>query len=430
MERPGEANSCSPRLSQTGTNGRTGATIIEETRVLADVLRARAEETERARRLAPDLIEALSEAGVWRMFIPKELGGSELDPITGVGVIEALAAGDGAAGWCAMIGAGNTILVAYLTEDAARAVMADGPDRPTGGVFMPLGVAHEVNGGYRVSGRWPFASGCEHCDWLCGSSIITDHGGPRRLRNGVPDAPIMFFPATEVRVIDTWDACGLRGTGSHDIEVDDIFVPSGFVARFVGPRWPAGLLYRLPFKAVGGPLFAAVPIGIARGALDELIALAEGKTRWQTNGSLANSPAFQAQVARAEGELRSARSFLYETTEQTWSEALVTGEVSARQGALMRLATVHATHAAANVVDAAYHAAGVASVYATSPLQRCFRDVHMVTQHVMANPAVLEPIGQVLLGQDAASFMLTGPRIEEEVGGKPRREDRALPSSP
>src|SRR5438552_1697647 len=160
------------------------------------------------------------------MCVPRALGGGEVDPATMIRTIEIIAAADGAAGWSAMIGATSGVASAYLAEDAAREIYGSDPEVVSGGAFAPLGRATVVDGGYRVTGRWPFASGCEHCAWLMGGSVVLDGGQPRLLPSGMPDNRLMLFPAAQVRIIDTWDVAGLRGTGSHDIAVEDRFVPA------------------------------------------------------------------------------------------------------------------------------------------------------------------------------------------------------------
>src|SRR5213594_191486 len=218
---------------------------LETAVALAPRIRAAAAETERQRRLSPELVRALAAGGVFRMCVPRALGGGEVDPATMIETVETLAAADGAAGWSAMIGATSGVASAYLAEEAAQEIYGSDPEVVSGGAFAPLGKATVVDGGYRVSGRWPFASGCEHCAWLMGGSVVLDGGQPRLLPSGMPDNRLMLFPAAAVRIIDTWDVAGLRGTGSHDIAVEDQFVPAARSLSLISDR-----------PRASGPLYA------------------------------------------------------------------------------------------------------------------------------------------------------------------------------
>ena len=374
---------------------------------LAPRIRAAAADTERQRRLSPELVRALAAGGVFQMCVPRTLGGGEVDPATMIRTIEIIAAADGAAGWSAMIGATSGVASAYLAEDAAREIYGSDPEVVSGGAFAPLGRATVVDGGYRVTGRWPFASGCEHCAWLMGGSVVLDGGQPRLLPSGMPDNRLMLFPAAAVRIIDTWDVAGLRGTGSHDIAVDDCFVPAARSLSLISdPPRARGPLYAFPVFGLLALGIAAVALGIARRALDELVALAGAKTPTGSRRLLAERPVIQAEVARAEATLGAARAFLAETVGGAWERAQAAGAIETRERARLRLAATHATLASACAVDLAYGAGGGTAVYAASPLQRCFRDIHVATQHVMVAPATLELAGRILLGLEADTAML------------------------
>jgi alkylation response protein AidB-like acyl-CoA dehydrogenase len=383
------------------------ASPIEAARALAPAIRARADEIERGRRLPPDLVADLAAAGIFRLCVPRAYGGGESDVATLLGALEEVAGADGSAGWCAMIGATSGVLAAYLPPEAAREIYGAAPGAVTGGVFAPRGEAVAAGGGYRVSGRWPFASGCEHCAWLMGGCVVVEGGAPRLLARGLPDSRLMLFPAAEAQVIDTWTVAGLRGTGSHDIAVAGIFVPAARAVSLITdrPREP-GPLYAFPVFGLLALGIAAVAVGIARSALDELARLATVKTPTGSRRPLAERPMIQAQVAEAEAGLRSARAFLRETVAAAWEAARRAGEIDLRQRALLRLAATRATRAAAEAVTLAYDAGGGTSIYAASPLQRHFRDIHVVTQHMMVAPATYELVGRVLLGVETDTAML------------------------
>ncbi len=374
---------------------------------LAPRLQGAADETEQRRRLAPELVRALAQAGVFRMCVPRSLGGGEVDPATVVRTVETLARADGSAGWSAMIGATSGVASAYLPDDAAREIYGRDPEGVTGGAFAPLGKAMVVDGGYRVSGRWPFASGCEHCAWLMGGSIVLDGGKPRLLPSGTPDNRLMLLPASEVRIIDTWHVAGLRGTGSHDMAVEDRFVPGARSVSLISDRPRArGALYAFPVFGLLALGIAAVALGIARRAIDELVTLAAGKTPSGSRRLLAERAVIQTQVAEAEAMLGGGRALLLETVGALWEHAQAAGAIDVRERARLRLAATHATLASARAVDLMYTAGGGTAVYATSPLQRCFRDVHVATQRMLVAPATLELAGRILLGLEADTSML------------------------
>ncbi|HEY2386362.1 MAG TPA: acyl-CoA dehydrogenase family protein [Candidatus Binatia bacterium] len=380
--------------------------LIDAVGRVAPAARARADETERGRRLPLDLVGALAETGVFRACVPRNVGGVEADPADLVRAIEILAEADGAAGWVAMIGATSGLVAGYLEPETARHIYGD-PRGIAGGVYAPSGKAAPVDGGYRVSGRWAFGSGCEHCTWLMGGSVIVENGAPRLLPNGLLDAPLMLFPAADAEIIDTWTVSGLRGTGSHDIAVRDLLVPAERAVSLVRDRpRERGPLYAFPAFGLLALGIAAVAVGIARRAIDELIALAGGKTPTGSRRVLADRQVVQAQTSEAEALLRSGRAFLFEAIGAASEEARREGGIGTRARLAVRLAATNATHSAAKAVDLMYTAGGGTAVYATSPLQRCFRDVHVVTQHLMVAPATYELTGRVLLGLDTDTSQL------------------------
>ncbi len=331
-------------------------------------------------------MEAFRAAGLFSMLVPASLGGGEMAPQDALAAIEAIAEADGAAAWCVMIGATTGILSAYLDESDAREIFR--PGSISGGVYAPLGKGEATPGGWRVSGRWAFASGCQHCDWLLGGALV-ESGPPRQ----------MFFPASSVEIIDTWDVSGLMGTGSNDIAVRDLEVPRGRSVALTAdnPRHP-GPLFAFPVFGLLALGIAAVTLGIARGAIEDILELAAEKTPTGSRRKLAERPLVQAQVAEAEATLSSARAFVFEAVDRAWDAAGSGAVLDLRIRARLRLAATHATMASARVVDLMYNAGGGTSIYRTSPLQRRFRDVHTATQHVMVAPPTLEVAGRVLLG--------------------------------
>jgi alkylation response protein AidB-like acyl-CoA dehydrogenase len=359
---------------------------------LADLAARLAPETERARRLPEELVGAMTDAGVFRMLVPEAVGGLERHPRELVATVEELARGDGAAGWCAAIGATSGLLAAYLPEESAREIYGD-PRTISGGVFAPRGKASRVDGGYRVSGRWPFASGCTHCDWLMGGCLIEGDDPPM--------PTLMIAPAAEVEIHDdTWDSMGLRGTGSHDIEMRDVFVPAGRAGSLVAGKPTAhGPLYAFPVFGLLALAIGAVGLGIARGALDDVQALAAVRTPAGSRRTMAERPVVQAELAAAEASLGAARALLTDAIDRAWAAASSGGEVPTAQRAALRLAATHAATTGADVTTSAYRLGGGSSVYESkSPLPRRFRDAHTVTQHMLVAPATNELAGRLILG--------------------------------
>jgi alkylation response protein AidB-like acyl-CoA dehydrogenase len=267
----------------------------------------------------------------------------------------------------------------------------------TGGVFAPRGTALPVEGGYRVKGRWPFASGSQHCAWLMGGCLVRT--------DGPPSARMMIVPAAQARIEDTWRVAGLCGTGSHDLVIDDVVVPAArSVALGADPPRVEAPLYAFPVFGLLAVGIAGVALGIARAAIDELVRLAREKTPQGSRRALAERGVVQAQVAEAEALVRSGRAFLHEAIDQAWQAAEEEGAIAVGDRALLRLAATQATTNAARATDLAY--TGGTSIYLESPLQRCFRDVHVATQHVMVAGPTYELTGRVFLGLDADTSQL------------------------
>lgn len=379
---------------------------LEAARGFRDVLASRAGEIEEARRLPADLARDMARAGLFRLALPRSLGGAELPPADIVATIEAVAEADASAGWCVMIGSTTTVSLAYLPHTVSARIMADA-DSITGGVFAPMGKAIAGNGGYRVSGRWSWASGSANCTWLFGGCLVFDGGELRTLPGGRPDIRLMAMPRASVELIDTWHAAGLEGTGSGDMAVADLFVPHDHSVSLAGDRpVEPGALYLFPVFGLLALGIAGAASGNARGALD---ALKSGLGTRRPQGSArtaAERPMVQADVARAEALLGAARALLYATMNDAWETANRDGEVPVETRARIRLAATHMVRTAAEVTRIAYDLGGGSALFLESPLQRRFRDAHGMTQHMMVQPAVYEIAGRVLLGLPTDTSML------------------------
>jgi indole-3-acetate monooxygenase len=382
--------------------------ILEAARALAPQIHAAADEIDRERRLTPEIVGALKRAGVFGMTMPREWRGPELDPMMQMRVIEALSEADGSVGWCVMINSDGGYFTAFLESEVGRAMYRD-LEAPTGSSLVFTGRADKVAGGYRVSGRWPFVSGCTHSDWIAVTCTIYEDGAPRMLAEGVSARRVCFMAAADCEVLDTWHTTGLRGSGSNDIAFHDIFVreerSTAFPFRAVRKKplyvWPMMYAYNAP----------AVTLGIARGALRTF---AEIAARKQVTSSLVTGhPVMlrdeayaQSAMSRAEAMIGSARAYVFERMEDIWRTLLAGERLSLQQRALYRLAIAHAHTACLEAVEGLYKAFGAAAIYASGPFDRPLRDLITINQHTINSPKLQEMAGQVLLGLEPRDRML------------------------
>jgi alkylation response protein AidB-like acyl-CoA dehydrogenase len=369
--------------------------------LVADVLpavRARRQEIEDERQMPRDLIDTLRRTGLFTLSVPRALGGAEGSPHELMQVVETVAAADGSTGWCVMVGIGNNVAAGYMSEAGAREVFAD-PTAPTAGIAAPAGRATRVNGGVRVSGRWPFASGVTHCDWVWAGCLVMENGSPR-LTDAGPEIVHVCMKRDEVDVHDTWHVSGLCGTGSHDFSARDVFVPDRRVFALLDPRGHrAEPLYQMPPLGLFVYQLACVSLGIARGALDEAAELAQTKVPSTYVDSLAERPAAQIQIAHAEAALGAARAFLYGVVGDLWDSVSAGRDLTGRQLALGRVAATHAVETGAAVARTVNTLAGGSSIYLSSALQRHARDAEAMTHHFTVSPHTWEEAGRVLLGR-------------------------------
>ena len=350
------------------------------------------------RRMPSDLIDALRKTRMFALSVPRAIGGDEATPVDLLQATETVATADGSAGWCAMIANGGNIAAGYMSEPGAREVFAD-PTKPSAGIAAPTGGAVRVDGGVRVSGRWAFASGITHCDWVWAGCVVTENGQPRMTPQG-PEIIYVWMPVSNVRIHDTWYVSGLCGTGSNDFTASDVFVPE---ARIFGLLDPSGHrpepLYQMPPLTLFVSQLVCVSLGIARSALDDLTELAQTKVPSLYQTVLADRPVAQVELARAEAALGAARSFLYGTVEDMWQTVSAGRAPTGRQLALGRIAAMNAAETGAAVTRTANALAGGSSIYSKSSLQRHARDAEAVTHHFTVAPHTWEEAGRVLLGR-------------------------------
>jgi indole-3-acetate monooxygenase len=367
-------------------------------------IRERRQEIEEARRLPKDLVADLTATGIFRLGFPKALGGDEVTATDIMRAIETVSSADGSVGWCVMIGSGGAFFSGMMSEAGAKEVFAD-PSIPTAGTVPPMqGTAVPVDGGFTISGKWRFASGITHVDWVMAGCVILYDGAPRMTPMGIPEVIWAFLPVTEIEIHDTWYVSGLRGTGSNDYSVTDVFVPQHRTLHlFDTTNHRSEAIVRLPSVAGFATHVGTVGIGIARAALDDLIELAGGKMPTMSMSSLAAKPSTQIEVAQLEAQLNSARSFLYDIIDEIWDTLEAGHQFTPRQNALARVAAVEAARTAAAVTHRVSTIAGGSSLYLSSSIQRHQRDADAVTHHFVVSPPVMEDAGRVLLGMEPQS---------------------------
>ncbi len=365
----------------------SGADLVAAAVALGPLIREHADAAEADRRLPAPVVAALRDAGLFRMCVPEAYGGPGADPLSIVDAIAAVATADGAAGWCVMIASTTSAMSMVLDPAVAAEIYAD-PLVITGGAYAPSGRAERIDGGWRVSGRWQWGSGTDHCDWITAGALT--HSGELRL---------VFVPAAQVQLIDTWFSSGLRGTASGDFEITDVAVADRYTVRpGITPPTVDSPLARFPLFTLLASGVAAACLGMGRRAIDELVALAQGKRPAFSTRTLAKSEITQLEIARAESAWSAARAFLRDELATAWAAAQDGQPVTVEQRARIRMACTHAATESARAVDRCYDLGGGSSVFASNPLQRCFRDVHTATQHIMVSSRPMQTAGKVLLG--------------------------------
>ena len=363
--------------------------ILDAVAALAPTIRAAGDRIEAERRVPDEIVQGLADAGVLRMMLPRRVGGDELDPASAFAVIEALSRIDGSVGWVAMIAAGTpAFVVPWLPDDVTYALLGQDLSRLMVGALAPRGRAVAVDSGYRVSGRWPFGSGCEHARWLASGAVVHDGDTPRLDERGQPVRRLVLLPQESCTIHDTWHVAGLRGTGSHDYSADDLFVPHEHAVDHSLPKHHDRPLYAVKFLLIA---HAAHALGVARHALD---AFQEQAAR----GGLRERPLAQLRLAQAEALVSSSRTYVLSAVDDAWQTANAGVSPSIAQRAAIRLAITNAVQSAAEAVRLLYDAAGGASIYTSSPLERLFRDIHVTTQHAVVATPSYELLGRALLG--------------------------------
>jgi len=385
-------------LSATGVA--VNEDIVAAARGIGSIVAEHAATTERNRRLAPPVVDALRAAGLFRLFTPRALGGLEVDPVTFARVVEEVSTFDSAAGWAFQVNTGEW-WTSRMSPEGVAELYADGPDLMMAASFAPPHRAEEVPGGYRITGRGPLASTIHDSRWALMSAIVFDGDEPRMTPAG-PDFITVVMRTTDVEIIDTWSSLGMRGTDSNDIEAKGVFVPESRAFRFepdsVASAPFDGPLYRMPALAATYPIIAPVALAIARGAIRELRDLVTTKVPLGSMKTARDRAAVQAAVAEGEAMVGSARLFFYDALTRAWRRAVAQKPFTLEDKADLMLASTWAVRTAARATDLMHRMGGTNGIYARNKLERHFRDAQTVRHHGFVSDSRLETVGQVYLG--------------------------------
>ena len=366
---------------------------MDNVRALLPEICARAEEIEQARAVPRDLAEKLRSAGVFRRYVPRSHGGDEMWPDEGLTVIEELARADASVAWVAAVGSEGPSFYAYLPPETYDKIFADGPDVIHSGVINATGRRCATSGGYRFSGRWSFASGSNNADYIAIHGVLdgATQGGPPATRLGV-------VPASKVQIDDVWQVSGLKGTASNDVVASDLFIPEEWTGNFAElPKIPRHPLDQRPLLARFGTEFAAVAVGIAQGALDDITDIARNKVPATSPSKLAADPVAQYMVGSLSTDLYMARTLLHQVAKDDQA-SVGQGPPDNTAMVIRRARLARAASVAASVVEGCYTVSGTTGLFESCPLQRRLRDVRAVTQHYLLSVrSAFGPVGAAQL---------------------------------
>ncbi|MGA8080212.1 MAG: acyl-CoA dehydrogenase family protein [Xanthobacteraceae bacterium] len=383
---------------------RTTVDCVANARAVAPMLAAAGPRIDAGRELPADVVDALHEARLFRMLVPRSLGGEEVSPLVFVQAVEELAKADASAAWCIAQTSVCSTISKSMPRQTAEEIFRKNPR----GVLAWGASTHNdakaiaTLGGYRVTGVWPFASGSRHATWLAAHCFIVEPDGePRRAAGGNPLQKTLVVPRQQAEIRDVWHVIGLKGTGSDSYALTDVFVPAhcaiDYHAMDLAERREHGPLYSFNIYQLFGSTFPAIALGIARATLDAFVELARSKVAGSGSAPLRENAVVQSQVGMAQCQLAAARSFYLAAWDDIW-QAAQAGTVSMDQRVQLRMASIHASQQARQVVETAYLAAGATAVLVSNPFERRFRDMHAVSQQAQSQFSIYEAVGRYFLG--------------------------------
>lgn len=370
---------------------------LQAAQALRTTIRATRQETEESRRLAPQVVMGLIDTGLCRLALPANLGGYEAEPVVTLKVYEELAWADASV---AVVALNNHLpcLTSRFFPEVVRTSLFGNVRHLFANSTRPSGQASVVSSGYRVTGRWSLVSGCELADWIPLMCVIKADPEPGSPRQDAPEVRLMFVPKGSYQIVDTWRVGGLRGTGSHDVVVEDIFVPAEHTCSLLDPDQLNQPISRMPFRSTVAAVAAAICVGIAQAAMDTLLELGSSKVQVDPQPQLRDRPTVQAMVAASAAAVDAARLLLYEAGSDIWAACYRDHPVTDIQRARVWGSVIHAARTSKTVVTSMYEAAGASALYVDCPIERAHRDIHAITQHIILAPVQLEDAGRVYLG--------------------------------
>ena len=369
--------------------------ILAGVRALEPDIRQAAEAIDRERHLPDALAHSLMEAGIFRMGVPHVYGGPELDPMGQVRVVEELSRLEGSVGWLSMISSAGSFLAAFLEPPVAAKLFA-AVDSVVAGNLRPPQRADLADGGYRVNGHFHFGSGCQHASIMACGCVVHRDGKPELTSRGEPHIRVMLVPKSKVTIVDVWQTTGMRGTGSNDYLVDNVFVPSEESPSMAEPPFCSGPLYRFPQMFLVS--HAGVPLGLARSALDFVQELSARKQISPGGTLMRDDTNVQETIAWAEAHLAAARCFVYGVLEDLWRSLNKGARPTTRQHANYRLMITYSHQAAKQIISTLYDLASTSSIFRANRLERDMRDILTACQHRVVHPKMYRPAGRLLLG--------------------------------
>ena len=372
--------------------------MVAAARALRPQIVAARDEIEETQRLPPDLVSAMDDAGLFRIYVPKSLGGPESDPLTALRAVEQLSIADGSVGWCCLIAGSISLYMGWMDAETARGIVGNPPALRGAGSFRPEGTARISDGGFVVNGRWDFASGCLHANWLFFNCVVTDENGPRYNSDGLPELRMMSLPVGAATIHDNWSVIGLHGTGSNDVSVEGLLVPAERTFALASDSVETAPLFNARAAlATAFTLLAANALGMARGAMDAFLDLAGASATTMNPALLRDRGPVQLAVGRAEAIISGARAYVLHAVGEMW-DAVQSGKTDLGEEILQsRLAVTHGVHEAARAIDMLYHASGTNAVRSSNLLERYFRDINAAMMHAAGLPANFEQGGRVAM---------------------------------
>jgi alkylation response protein AidB-like acyl-CoA dehydrogenase len=368
-------------------------TLLEQVGDLQELVESHVEEIDRERRISDAVVAGIRATGLNRSLIPGDLGGDERNPLEVIEAIERLASFDGSTGWCSAIGAGANVFSGYVTPEVAKDVFSD-PDQGNSGVFGPMGEVRANDDGLTLSGRWPFCSNSLHSAYL---GVACFWYGDQEQPEMIPR--YLMVPAEHLTIEDTWDAVGLRGTGSHHVTVAGYPVEPEQAITFMDAPWAEGPLWRMTLFSILGPVLGITTLGMARGAIEDVRKrIADNVTA--TRGSLADDPVGLAEFAEAEVSLRSARAGLFDAVARAWEHAERGEKIPKPVQAEVFLSMAYGCQVAVDVTSTCHRLGGGSAAYAGSSLLRRLRDIETARQHIMFGRSNRPMLAKTLAGED------------------------------